>query len=152
MINTYTNRARSRNILGDQRGAIEDYTKYIEMFQGNPDAYNDRGLCKHALKDTIGAYKDFTMAIKVGEQTASPNLHLYYINRGVVEAQMKKFENALHDYTKAIEISPTYAQGLFNLGNLQIYLGKKTEGCETLKKAASLGNAQAVTDLEKYCK
>ena len=118
-----------------------------------------RGQAKHNLKDYKSAIEDFTKAIEVGTEAGSPNVSLYYNQRGVTKRLEGEFDSAMEDYKKALGIAPAYAQAYYNLGNLEYGLGeqtndpkKKAEGCAHLKRASELGNRQAIIDAARLCK
>jgi protein O-mannosyl-transferase len=157
--NSYGARGEARFNLGDYRGAVEDYDQFILRFQGHPEVYFMRGQAKHNLKDYKSAIEDFTKAIEVGIKAGSPNVSLYYNQRGVTKRLEGEFDNAIEDYKKALGIAPAYAQAHYNLGNLECSLGeqtndpkKKAEGCAHLKRASELGHRQAMNDAVRFCK
>ena len=58
-------------------GAIQDFTKAIELDPKDPTAYNGRGMAYQKKNDLINAQKDFNEAIRVDPKLASA-----YRNRG----------------------------------------------------------------------
>jgi hypothetical protein len=52
--------------LGDYKGALNDYNKLIVLNPTLAIAYYCRGICKNKLKDTTGAYSDWTKAFELG--------------------------------------------------------------------------------------
>ena len=50
---------------GDYQGAIDDYSKAIELDPENPEIYISRALCKKFSKDYKGAIDDSTKAIEL---------------------------------------------------------------------------------------
>ncbi|NJO43284.1 MAG: tetratricopeptide repeat protein [Cyanobacteria bacterium RU_5_0] len=58
----YNNRGNVRRELGDNEGAIADYTRAIELDPNLASAYANRGLARHALGDSEGAIEDLQMA------------------------------------------------------------------------------------------
>ena len=57
----------------------------------------------------------------------------------------------LHDFTKAIEIDPKFAEAYCNRGIIKIILGQKNSGCLDLNKAGELGFAKAYEAIKKFC-
>jgi len=158
-VNSYGARGETKFNIGDYQGAIEDYNKFIFDFKENPNVYFMRGQAKHNLKDYKSAIDDFTKAIEVGAQTKSQNQYLYYTQRGMTKGLIEQFVSAIEDYKIALQISPGYAQGYYNLGSQEYNLGEKTndpqkkaEGCAHLKRASELGNRQALIDFDRFCK
>ena len=62
----------------DFQGAIDNYTKTIQVNPKNTDAYNNRGLVKDGLGDYHGAMADYNKAVKI-----KPLYVLAYGNRGI---------------------------------------------------------------------
>ena len=158
-VNSYGARGEAKFNVGDYQGAIEDYNQFILHFQGHPGVYFMRGQAKHNLKDYKSAIEDFTKAIEVGTKAGSPNVYLYYNQRGITKVRDEQFDSAMEDYKKALGIAPAYDQAYYNLGNLEYNLGEKTndpnkkaEGCTHLKRASELGNRQAIIDVDRFCK
>jgi tetratricopeptide (TPR) repeat protein len=46
----------------------------------------------------------------------SPNKTMPYYNRGLAYAKQRSFDQAISDFTKAIEIYPNYAEAYYNRG------------------------------------
>ncbi|MFM6787580.1 MAG: tetratricopeptide repeat protein, partial [Microcystis panniformis] len=53
-----------------------------------------------------------TQAINLAPRAA------WYYNRGLLYSDLQKYDLALSDYSKAIEINPNYAEAYLNRGNL----------------------------------
>ena len=155
----YFKRGISKDSLKDRRGAIEDYTKGIELNPNFSEAYFNRGLSKASLtrlrfrveggniyydsalekaklEDCRGAIEDFTKAIEL-----NPNFSEAYFNRGLSKASLAKRKRlnsngtedasydsalekakledcrgAIEDFTKAIELNPNYSEAYYNRG------------------------------------
>ena len=72
---------------GDLDGAIEDYTKAIEIDPKNETYYHSRGVSRYLKKDLKGAIEDMRKTLRV----AAPN----WKNRKAVEGSLKKMQEAL---------------------------------------------------------
>jgi tetratricopeptide (TPR) repeat protein len=107
---------KARN--GDLDGAIDDYTKAIELKSDDAKAYNNRGLTKDKKGDLDGALADLSKAIVL-----NPKLAQIYFNRGNVKKEKNDLNGAIADYTKAIELKTDYVAAYDNRGTL-----KKTQG------------------------
>lgn len=83
----------------DYRGAIDDFTKSIQLKPDNEKFYSSRGIAKHELKDYQGAVTDFTEAIRIDPFYAD----LYY-KRGRAKEAMKDYQSAMNDYKEAIRL------------------------------------------------
>src|SRR5262245_23569685 len=72
----YTSSGISKINNNDNRGAIEDLNKSIELAP-TYEAYYNRGVAKRNLRDIDGAIEDYTKTIELNESFA-----LAYSNRG----------------------------------------------------------------------
>ena len=79
----------AKYVLGDNKGAIEDYSKAIDMNPQYAGTYCNRGVAKYALRDYDGAIRDFSKAID-----ASPSDEMAYYNRGVSKDELNDFKGA----------------------------------------------------------
>lgn len=63
----YSQRGHQKLKMNDFNGAIEDFTKYIELSSNNkkPFGYLNCGRAKYELKDYQGALNDFNIAISL---------------------------------------------------------------------------------------
>ena len=84
-----------RFIIGDHSGAIEDYSKTIEIATNWPNAYYARGITKLAMADPEGAVDDCTEAIKKGYKGSE-----VYKARGEAKESMGDTEGAKEDFEK----------------------------------------------------
>ncbi len=100
---------KSKN--NDYEGAIEDFTKAIELNPENEDAYIERGIAKYKLEDYEGAIEDFTEAIELNPE----NEDAYYW-RGFTKYDLKDYEASIQDFTKVIELNPDNGDAYFERG------------------------------------
>lgn len=89
---------------GEYYGAIEDYTKAIEINPNYANAYYNRGIAKKNLEDYYGAIADFSEAIELDPDDAAA-----YYNRGFAKYYLEDYYGAIKDYTRAIELDPDLA-------------------------------------------
>jgi tetratricopeptide (TPR) repeat protein len=61
----FLKRGMARQQQGDHDGAIEDFTKAIELNSGCAQAYASRGVSKERKGDTGGAKSDYSMSIQI---------------------------------------------------------------------------------------
>lgn len=131
----------------NHQGAINDFTKAIELKNDYYEAYNNRGNAKAELGNHKAAIDDFNKAIKIKNNYAEA-----YYNRGFSKELLKDFEGAILDFNKAIELRNNYAEAYFNRGTAKLLLGNKNNGCEDLKIANELGFSDAYNAIKIYCK
>jgi uncharacterized protein (TIGR02145 family) len=97
----YFVKGSSKNGMGDYKGAIDDYTKAIEL---NPEIgffYNYRGNTFDSLKKSDEALADYAKAIELNPKYVDP-----YINRGILKYKVTDYHGAIADFNKTTEIFP----------------------------------------------
>ncbi|WP_396141498.1 tetratricopeptide repeat protein [Flavobacterium sp.] len=98
---------------GDYRGAIEDFTKGIELHPNDFNSYFNRGASKVKLQNYRGAIDDFDIAINL-----DPNNSAVYNNRGLSKGYLKDYRGSIEDFNKAIELKPYFSYTYYyNRGN-----------------------------------
>lgn len=83
---------------GDNQGAIEEYTKAVELDPMNPLAYRKRGFAKIGF-DNNSALKDYNKAIEL-----DPTDKVAYKCRAKCNRSLGDLNGSLEDYNKAIEL------------------------------------------------
>lgn len=97
--------AKSGNLKFSQEdfnGAIDDYTKWIELDPLNAIAYTNRGNAKSNIQDFEGAISDFTEAIEI-----NPGAINAFTGRGYAMLNLEEYHGAIDDYTSAIALKPS---------------------------------------------
>ena len=103
LVTQYLDQGVEKYDAGNYQGAIDDYTKAIEINPLDYTAYNNRGHAKRYLNDRQRAIADFTTAIEI-----NPRIVLAYFNRGIDRFKLGDLRGAITDYDKAIEIDPQF--------------------------------------------
>ena len=85
---------------GDNDGAIEEYTKAVQIEPDLAEAYYNRAITKKLLEDDVGALKDFSKAIAILPELAEmfishPNV---YINLEEKYKGILYFDHKNHEY------------------------------------------------------
>jgi len=73
----YKNSGNAKRDLLDYKGAIEDYTKAIELNPNYADAYYTRGITKIAVGDKVGGCTDLSKAEELGHSRANGKVKQY---------------------------------------------------------------------------
>ncbi len=172
--------AKAKFELKEYRGAIEDFSKVIDLDPTNSIAYAYRGHCKVNLENYKGAIADFSKAVDL-----RPNFDAAYVDRGSAKLFSGDYKGAVADFTKALELNPTYAHAYNSRGEARLklkdyraamndfeaaihcapdygfaYFGRGIaknrlgfkSACSDWSKASKLGCPQAKELLSKYCK
>ena len=87
------------------------------------------------------AEETLTKAIKYDKG----NYEAYYY-RGCARVNAQKYEEAIADFEKAVELKPDYADAYFNLGRTYYLMHDEDKACENYKLAARYGRP----NLEDY--
>jgi len=74
-----------------------------------------------------------------------------YENRGLAKAMLQQYEDAIKDYSKAIQLNPNSNSAYYNRGHLYLQLNNIKQACSDWEMALKLDNAEAKTMLEQYC-
>ena len=106
--------------------------------------YSEEGS-KQLLRysDFQKAEETLTKAIKYDKN----NFEAYYY-RGCAKINAMKYQEAIEDFLKAVEIKPDYADAYFNLGRTYYLIHNEDKACEYYKLADQYGRP----NLEDYLK
>jgi tetratricopeptide (TPR) repeat protein len=145
-LNLYNN-GNIKKKAQDYRGAIQDFTKAIEINPTYSKAYNNRGSAKGSLSDFKNALEDFDKAV----QYDTLNVDAYF-NRALVKAKLNDIKGALKDFNRSIVLNPGDGNYYAKRGIARSILGDQTGACQDFGKGADLGNTEAAGYKQKYCK
>ena len=84
--------------------------KAIQLQPQNPNVYNEKSGVLSGLKRYSEAEAAINKAIDIAPRAA------FYNNRGILYAEQKKWDLALADFNKAIQINPNHASAYNNRG------------------------------------
>jgi len=79
-----------------------------------------------------------------------PDLSECYVNLGNLNAMRQSFDGAEKYYRIALQLNPENNGTWFNQGLMFMQSGRSTEGLQSIRKSASLGNQNAVGWLNQY--
>ena len=101
-------------------GAIEDFTKAIELNSSNPHYFNQRAICYLNIHKFDLSLFDMNKAVEL-----DPKYAYFYTCRGFLKTKMKDMKGAIEDYETSLELDPkndiTYnnmALALESMGNM----------------------------------
>ena len=154
------------------KGAIEDYTKAIEINPNYAYAYYNRGNVKQDLNDFKGAIEDYTKFIevdtilddislqtimirKIGEfeyPISNPSSIGAYRARASSKEKLKDFKGAIADYSKAIEIDSKSWDHYYYRGWAKYYSNDMIGACQDARKAKELGSVRHNNLSDVACK
>ncbi len=100
------------NSLGELYLELKKYNDAVKSFDSaiaiDPryvEAYNNRGLARHALAQSQSARNDLDEAIRL-----DPNSAVYPFNRGVIYLDLESYPESIRDFSRAIERKPDYVE------------------------------------------
>lgn len=117
------------------------FSKYLEKFSGDANAYYNRGYARFKLKEYKKAISDFSAVLEKSQTSES------FFYRGNCYYSLKDYENARIDYTKALEQEPDNYDIFYNRGYANFRLKKYSEAVNDWQKAIQL-NPDYATELE----
>jgi tetratricopeptide (TPR) repeat protein len=138
---------RGKSFLESQQPAeaIKDFTHVINNDRSHFEAYYLRGDAYNQLNKETYATADFGHALKL-----RPECHEAYYRRGLNHFLKKRYELALSDMNQAVKFGklPPY---YYYRGAVYLEMDMRKEACADLKKASSLGYAEADKDWNRLC-
>lgn len=149
----YVSRGLVKDRIGEHESAIEDFTLAIKYNKHSRTAYINRGIANDKLGKPIAAVGDYQRAIKVSKGIA-PDA---YYNMGLAQCKRENYEDALEDFTKAIEQNPMYSNAYYNRGLVYIKLNHLQYAKLDFEKAVQYNHQntlarEALKDLNKKLK
>lgn len=108
------------------------FSKYLEKFSGDANAYYNRGYARFKLKEYKKAISDFSAVLEKSQTSES------FFYRGNCYYSLKDYENALIDYTKALEQEPDNYDIYYNRGYANFRLKKYSDAVSDWQKAVQL--------------
>ena len=122
-----------QNYLKNNIKAKEYYTKEIELFPKDANAYMNRGIFYSIINDNENAIIDLNKAIEL-EPKSTDN----YNNRAEFYKIIKKYDKSLSDYQKVIELNPSDFDVYLNRGDLYLELKDFNNSLKDYNKAIEL--------------
>ncbi|TRT53867.1 MAG: tetratricopeptide repeat protein, partial [Microcystis aeruginosa Ma_QC_C_20070703_M131] len=106
------NQSVGYRFLENYEQALTVINQAISLVPNNPNHYNEKSSVLNQLKRYDEGLAAITQAINLAPRAA------WYYNRGILYYNQQKYELALADYNKAIDINPNFAEAYNNRGNL----------------------------------
>ncbi|MBI2931678.1 MAG: tetratricopeptide repeat protein [Planctomycetes bacterium] len=108
----YHDRAYVRHKMRrDPHGAIEDYTRCLQLEPRIASAFNNRGLARAAVSDLDGAIEDYSCGLRLEPRNASA-----FNNRGLARTATRDLDGAIEDYSHCLQLEPRNAGAYYNRG------------------------------------
>jgi tetratricopeptide (TPR) repeat protein len=146
----YVNRGIALSDLGNYQEALVDLNRGIDMDPDLVVAYTNRGSVYRKQKDYQLALADFKTAIRIQErelEAAPQSYHpspVPYNNLGDLNLEMRRYQEAIDNFDKAISIDPRYPEAYNNRGLARRALRQYAKAADDLAEAIKLDPLSAV--------
>lgn len=144
---SYFQRAQIYMAQNNNKLALDDYNRGIELLGKDSDVFVNRALLKEKLRDFDGAEQDYLKAIdiQVNNEKAYLNLANLYVKR-------RQYQESIPYYNLAIFYYPAYALAYFNRSIANYYLRNLDSACADLTRALELGYQTPENMAKEFCK
>lgn len=168
------NEGKFQEAVIEYGNVLKNKPKYVKALYNRGRAYEEMGDFQKAEKDFLAAYaqdsKNTQVLLSLSNIYQKQKNHnsalLYadaatqvpgapamaYFMKGRALHQIGSTEDALKEYSLAIQIDKGFGQAYYYRGMLKIATDRKRSGCEDIRAAIKLDYADAKLALEKYCK
>ena len=125
--------------LGDIEGAIETFSKAIEINPNHDESYFHRAIEKEKIKQFDSAREDYSACIKI-----NPNLAEYHWNRAFLKDDKNDFHGVIIDYSNFIKLwkeangAMTYRHAFHNRGKAYFELKQFENAVKDFTKVVQL--------------
>jgi tetratricopeptide (TPR) repeat protein len=117
---------------GQYQKAVVAFTALIKANKHDTNAYGYRGAARERIKDYDGARSDFRKLSRWSPRDPRPHFKL-----GFLWAETEDYFHSIREYTKAINLDPTYAVAYNNRGNSEYSVGEAREAMHDFTSAAN---------------
>lgn len=143
----------------DDNNAVEAYVKAVEIDRNDSNTFNELGCCYSRLKSFDKAIDMFDQALALDPTNIYYKQNIEYaeeqnqltpeqINDQIEAADLNqkgtdlfrqsKFQDALENYQRSVNLNPNDANVIFNLGNTLFSLGRYDECLAQIRRALEL--------------
>jgi tetratricopeptide (TPR) repeat protein len=126
--------------------ALNDYLKAVELNPNYSEAYYNIGVTYNTTNKFQESIEPLTKAISI-----IPNEYMYQ-TRASSFFNLRRLQEAVDDYSKAIAFNPKAGQAYFNRGATYLNMQQKSNACADWKTASGLGFTKADDMINAYCR
>jgi tetratricopeptide (TPR) repeat protein len=119
--------------------AVDYWSRAISHKQNTAEAFNNRGLAYHELKQYDSAIQDFSQAIKL-----DPAQVAAYNNRGNSYYERNEYQLALADFNQSLQRKPDYAKAHLNRGLVYYQMDNTDQACKDFQNASDHGDPDGI--------
>ncbi|MEA5567199.1 tetratricopeptide repeat protein [Anabaena sp. UHCC 0399] len=146
MNNDFYNQGLEKAKQKDYAGAIEDFSRAIQLTPYYVEAYLKRGLAYYDSGAILQAVSDYTEALKINAESVEA-----YRCRALARLALKNLPGALEDVDKVIRLNINYAAAHDLRGIVRRKQGYIQDAIASFKKAADLYLLQKDTENCRLC-
>ena len=119
--------------------AILYYTKHLNLFPNDANAYMKRSYAKKELENFEGSIKDIDLAIKISIAQGDDNnsLSWLYLERGILKYNLNDYNGAVEDYNKYINYYYT-GEAYYLRGKAKYFLKEYNDAINDFNEALSV--------------
>ena len=142
-------RAQAYMLADSARLALQDYDSYFDAVNGqvNDVFYYYREQAALKSHQYQRALDDIQKAIALNDKEV-----LYKAENAVINIRVGRFDEAAKILNELIKENPDYGEAYRLLGLCCVQQNKKEEACANFNKAKELGDPNADSLIEKYCR
>ena len=126
-------RGQDQSIIKNNKAALADYSKALEINNQYFDAYISRGILYYSITEPEKSINDYNTALRYIQSNESLKGFIYN-NRGAAKAMRKDLQGAYADYLEAYKLDNTSTAALENLGNVLILMDRGEEAMIFLRQ------------------
>ena len=119
--------------------AVDYWSHAISNKQNTAEAFNNRGLAYHELKQYDKAIQDYSQAIKLDPAQVNA-----YNNRGNSYYERNEYQLALADFNQSLQRKPDYAKAHLNRGLVYYQMGNTDQACVDFQNARDHGDSDGI--------
>ncbi len=131
--------------FGDTEKAIEAYKSGLREAPDDPELLFNKALAEYRKGAILSAIEGFEKAIQNDSYGRIRALSHSYL--GKIYYDQKSWKKAEYHYREVARMQPDNAEGLYNLGLVQLQLNEKEEAVRSFKKALEAGSNSTETFL-----
>lgn len=135
----------SRASVSDDYDGLRDLDRAVELDPKNGQIYFARAVKKYGMQDIPGAIRDVDQFINLEPVDGRFGMSDAYSLRGTLHLAAYEVQEAVSDYSKAIQLDPSCSRAFVDRGMAKVQLGDHRGAIEDLTQAISLdpSNAEA---------
>ena len=142
----YFNRAVLNEKLGENKIALADYKKAVELNETNSKFLFSMAKSFSELENIEMAERYLTKTLNSDSTHAEA-----FLERGKIYKNKGMYEEAIIDFTNAINFDRNLASAFANRGESINIVTKSTEGCGDIKRSVELGGKSAYSIFVRDC-